>query len=243
MLGLDPCVAYLLANWAYLGRTRVPEELCTLTREKLESFFGTLAPHLRRPEDIPAVIELMERVYRPPHGPEAIWRPEALQEHLRHFPEGQILLKGPDGRVLADSSSVVLPESVALAPHTWSSITAGGTLANHDPGGSVFYGVDIAVDPAFQGLGLARKLYDARMALAKKLRCRWFAAGARIPGYHKVAHLMSPQAYVNDVIRGLRFDPTLSKQLKIGFRALALLPNYLRDVECCDQAVLIAKAV
>ena len=31
-------------------------------------------------------------------------------------------------------------------------ITAGGTLANHDPEGAVFYGVDIAVDPAFRGV-------------------------------------------------------------------------------------------
>ncbi len=153
-------------------------------------------PALRQAADIPGVIELMRRVYRPPHGPEALWKPEALAAHLERFPEGQILLKDGSGRVLADSTGAILPSALALRPHTWSEATGRGTLSTHDPKGEVFYGVDIAVDPSLQGMGLAKKLYGARLDLARVLGCRWFAAGARIPGYHKVAHLLSPETYL-----------------------------------------------
>jgi hypothetical protein len=45
------------------------------------------------------------------------------------------------------------------------------------------------------------------------------------------------------VVKGTRFDPTLSKQLRMGFEVLFMLPDYLKDVECCDHAVRIVKPV
>lgn len=47
--------------------------------------------------------------------------------------------------------------------------------------------------------------------------------------YHKVAHHIPVEQYVEDVIAGRRFDTNLSKQLRMGFRALALIPNYVAD--------------
>ncbi|HJW09773.1 MAG TPA: GNAT family N-acetyltransferase [Holophagaceae bacterium] len=243
MINLDPCLVYMLSNWACLGGGRAPSDLIAHPAETLAELFHYFGPSLRQAEDAPGIIALMRRVYLPPHGPESIWRAETLALQLKHFPQGQLLVKGPDGRVLADSCALVLPEEKALRPHTWAEITAGGTLATHDPHGTVFYGVNIAVDPSFQGLGLARKLYDARLALARRMGCRWFAAGARIPGYRKVAPWMSPKDYVDEVVRGEVFDPTLSKQLKMGFQVLGLLPDYAQDVECLGQAVLIARPV
>lgn len=205
--------------------------------------FGNLILRRRRTEDIPQVLDLMRRVYPPPHGPEAIWRSDAMAQHEARFREGQLMMLAPNGKVVADSTAVILPRELALRPHTWRGITDGGTLATHDPGGEVFYGVDLAVDPDYQGQGLARRLYEARMAVARRMGCRWFAAGARIPGYHLLADLLSPSAYVAEVLKGTLFDPTLSKQLRMGFEVLFMLPNYFKDVECCDHAVLIAKPV
>lgn len=243
MFALDPTLASLLAQWQIAGGPLPVDALMRFSRQRLKALLNPLLPVLRQATDIPGVIDLMRRVYRPPHGPEAIWKPELLAAHLARFPEGQILLKDGSGRVLADSTAAVLPASLALRPHTWSEATGGGTLSTHDPEGGVFYGVDIAVDPSLQGLGLAKKLYVARLQVARALGCRWFAAGARIPGYHKVARLLSPEAYLKEVVAGLRFDPTLSKQLKLGFRALTLLPGYLKDVESLDHAVLIVRPV
>ena len=241
MLVLDPFLTSVLAQWQIAGSPLPGEAFLRFSRERLHSLLNPIVPALRQVADIPGVIDLMKRVYRPPHGPEALWKPEALAAHLERFPEGQLLLKDGSGRVLADSTGARLPAELALRPHTWSEATGQGSLSTHDANGEVFYGVDIAVDPSLQGMGLAKKLYRARLDLARALGCRWFAAGARIPGYHTVAHLLSPETYFKEVRDGLRFDPTLSKQLRLGFTAVCLLPGYLADVESLNHAVLIVR--
>jgi len=194
----------------------------------------------RRAEDIPAVIDLMRRVYVQPHGPEAVWPAETLAKHLEIFPEGQISIVDGQGRVIADSTSMMVATEKALRPHRWSEITGRGTLAGHDPEGDVFYGVDLAVDPEFQETGLAHILYEARIALAIQMGCRSFVAGARMPGYHLASDLLTPESYVALIERGLIFDPTLSKQLRLGFILRGLLRNYISDPESADCAALIS---
>jgi GNAT superfamily N-acetyltransferase len=193
----------------------------------------------RRAEDIPGVIELMQRVYVEPHGPEAVWPAETLERHLHIFPEGQLLILDGQGKVIADSTAMLVSSERAMRPHRWSEITERGTLSSHDPNGDAFYGVDLAVDPEFQCMGLAHVLYAARIALAIQMGCSVFVAGARIPGYHLASDLLSAESYLALVERGLIFDPTLSKQLRLGFQLLGLLPNYISDPESKDCAALI----
>lgn len=198
----------------------------------------TLRP--RRPEDIPGVIDLMKRVYIEPHGPEAVWPAETLQRHLEVFPEGQLCILDGQGRLIADSTAMMACPEQALVPHRWSDFTGRGTLSSHHPTGKAFYGVDLAVDPDFQGMGLAHHLYAARIALAQRLGCRLFVAGARIPGYHQAADLLSPEHYLALVERGLIYDPTLSKQLRLGFSVRGLMTDYIADPESANCAALIA---
>ena len=240
MFALDPFLTSILAQWQIAGSPLPGDVLEHFSNQRLKGLLNPIVPAIRQATDIPGILRLMARVYHA-HGPEALWRPEALEAHLERFPEGQLLLKDGSGRVLADSTGLRLPARLALRPHTWSEATGRGTLSTHDPKGSVFYGADIAVDPSLQGLGLAKKLYAARLDLARSLGCRWFAAGARIPGYHKVARFLKPETYLKEVVEGLRFDPTLSKQLKLGFTALCLLPEYMADIESLNHAVLIVK--
>jgi ribosomal protein S18 acetylase RimI-like enzyme len=193
----------------------------------------------RRREDLPAVVELMERVYVEPHGPEAVWPEETLLEHLKHFPEGQFSILNDQGRLVADATTMRVASEKALRPHRWSQITGAGSLAPHDPLGDAFYGVDLAVDPAFRGMGLASHLYAARIALALAVGCRRFIAGARIPGYHLANDLFTPDEYLSLVERKLVHDPTLSTQLGLGFSLRGLLPDYISDAESLDCAALI----
>ncbi len=194
----------------------------------------------RRVEDIPGVIELMRRVYVEPHGPEAVWPAETLEQHLRVFPEGQLLIVDAQGKVIADSTSMMLSQERAVRLHRWSELTDHGTLSTHDPDGDTFYGVDLAVDPDFQGLGLAHILYASRIALALQKGCKWFVAGARMPGYHLASDLLTPESYLALVERGLLFDPTLSKQLRLGFILRGLLRDYITDPESANCAALIS---
>ena len=193
----------------------------------------------RQPEDLPGIVQLMEKVYVAPHGPEAVWPEEVLREHCRHFPEGQFTIVDDGGRVVADATSMMVASAKALAPHRWSGLTGNGSLAPHEPEGDAFYGVDIAVDPDRRGLGLARHLYAARMALARNRGCRRFVAGARIPGYHLATDLLAPEVYLSLVERKVIHDPTLSVQLKLGFSLRGMLPDYIADPESRDCAALI----
>jgi len=193
---------------------------------------------LRTPEDVGEIRDLMVRVYQAPHGPEAVWSAENLRRHLATFPEGQMVVEaGP--RLIGTATTQRVPLAAALAPHTWSGITGHGSLSTHDPAGEALYGVNIAVDLAWQGRGVGRQLYEARLDLARRLGCRAFVAGARIPGYHRLAAEMSPEAYVEAVVAGRVFDPTLSKQLQVGFQVRGVLRDYARDVETLGYAALI----
>ena len=188
--------------------------------------------------DIPGIRDLMRRVYPPPHGPEAVWGEENLRRHLERFPEGQMVVEaGQD--LIGTSTTMRATRARALAPHTWSGITAGGSLATHEADGEILYGVNIAVDPAWQGRGVGRRLYEARIALGRRLGCRAFVAGARIPGYHHHAATLTPEAYLEAVVAGRLFDPTLSKQMQVGFRVLGLLRDYAPDHETLGHAALI----
>lgn len=194
----------------------------------------------RRPRDIPGVIALMERVYVGPHGPEAVWPAGTLMQHFDHFPEGQFCIVDGNGRVVADSTTMLVRSCQALRPHRWSGITDRGTLSTHDPSGDAIYGVDLAVDPEFQGMGLAHHLYVARLGLGQRLGCRCFIAGARMPGYHLASDHLSPEGYLSLVKKELIFDPTLSKQLRLGFQIKGeVLRNYIKDPESENCAALI----
>jgi GNAT superfamily N-acetyltransferase len=182
--------------------------------------------------------DLMARVYPPPHGPEAIWSAANLVRHLECFPEGQLVVE-VEGVLVGTATTHRVPLASALAPHTWSGITGHGSLSTHDPEGEALYGVNVAVDPAWQGRGVGSLLYQGRIALGRRLGCRAFVAGARIPGYHLVAADLSPEAYVAEVAAGRRFDPTLSKQLHLGFQARGVLRDYAPDVETLGHAALI----
>jgi len=193
---------------------------------------------LRASEDVGEIRNLMVRVYPPPHGPEAVWSAENLRRHLATFPEGQMVVEAGE-HLVGTATAQQVSLAAALAPHTWSGITGHGSLSTHDPAGEVLYGVNIAVDPAWQGRGIGRLIYEARIDLARRLGCRAFVAGARIPGYHRHAAEMSPEAYIEAVVAGRIFDPTLSKQIRVGFQVRGVLLDYARDVETLGHAALI----
>ncbi len=65
-------------------------------------------------------------------------------------------------------------------------------------------------------------------------------AGARLRGYHRYGHEVSPGEYVARVIRGEIGDPTLSFQLRRGFVVIAVVSDYLRhDPESLGHAAVI----
>lgn len=101
------------------------------------------------------------------------------------------------------------------------------------------YGVESCVHPDQRGAGIGRRLMDARKRVLKQLNLRGMICGSAIIDYHKVAHEVPVEAYVGDVVAGRRFDTNLSKQLKMGFRAGHIIPDYLNDYDCQGYGVEI----
>jgi len=111
---------------------------------------------------------------------------------------------------------------------SWSEITSNGHFTTHDPEeGDTLYGGGVAVRPDARGRGVGRRLYYAREALLERLGLERIRAGARISGYGAVADELSADEYVRQVVAGERDDPTLSFQLRMGFRVLGVAPGYL----------------
>jgi GNAT superfamily N-acetyltransferase len=190
-----------------------------------------------RPEDIPRLIDLCRRVYAgmPP------WKPEQLESQMRVFPQGQIVAETPDRRVIGLASSLILSWDDYDPLGSWKDFTAGGYFTNHDPArGRTLYGAEICVDSEHRRQKVGRRLYDSRKALCRRLNLRRIRAGGRIPGYHAVADTMTAGEYVDRVVAGTLYDPTLTFQIRNGFKVLQVVPSYLKgDADSKEYATLI----
>jgi predicted amidohydrolase/ribosomal protein S18 acetylase RimI-like enzyme len=186
-------------------------------------------------EDIPAVVRLQNRVY-----PEALaWSAEELEQHLRIFPEGQLVAVDRDGEVRGSSSSLIIDWDDYAESAKWSSITASGTFATHNPLGKTLYGADMCVDPSARRLGIGSHFYEARKKLVRERRLKRLLTGGRIPGYAEFSQELTAQEYVADVVSGKKKDPTLSFQLANGLVVLDVVPEYLEDSESRGFATLL----
>lgn len=191
-----------------------------------------------RRDDFQGVIDLCLEIY--PHSPP--WAADQLESHISMFPEGQFVAfeSGSPRIVGAAASLIVLWDDYDMRTN-WRDFTAGGYFTNHDPiMGRTLYGADVMVSPHLQGRGIGTRLYRERRELARRLGLLRIRAGARLRGYHRHADTMSPQEYLDRVVRGDMVDPTLSFQLSQGFEVLALVDNYLRhDPESLGFAAVI----
>ncbi len=190
-----------------------------------------------QPGDIAAIIDLCRRVYTSAMP----WTELQLQSHLSIFPDGQfVAVDAADDQVVGMASSLVVLWDDYDVNDNWRDFTDSGMFTNHDPEGHTLYGAEVMVDPQRQGKGIGKKIYAARRELTHRLGLRRIRAGARLRGYSRYQQQMSPEDYVLKVIRREIGDPTLSFQLKQGFRVLGVVRDYLHhDAESMGHAALI----
>ena len=188
--------------------------------------------------DFPGITELCQAVY--PHS--APWRARHLASHLEVFPEGQfVAVDCQTGTVVGMAASLIVLWDDYEHHDTWLEFTDRGMFSNHDPqSGRTLYGAEVMVHPSFHRMGIGKKLYRARNQLVHRLGLLRIRAGARLRGYHRVANLMSAEEYVREVVSRKRKEPTLSFQLREGFRVFEVIPGYLQnDPESLGWAALI----
>jgi len=192
------------------------------------------------PRDAEPMQDLMHRVYKTTREqPDGTFLAAQFRRHMELFPEGQFVALDA-GQVVGLTASMRIPfDPEKPFIEGWYETISDGWLTRHDPAAEWMYGVESCVHPDYQGSGIGGKLMEARFEVAKALNLRGMVAGSAVISYHKVAEQVAPDAYVRGVVEGRYFDNNLSKQLRKGFRALALIPNYLPDPETRGWGVVI----
>lgn len=185
-----------------------------------------------------AQLEELQRTCYPTLGDHELMRVEHFASQYRIFAEGQIVaLDG--GRVVGQGSGFFIDFDFANPDHRFKEICDGFYFTRHNPKGAYYYGADISVHPAYRGQGLGKRIYAARQAIVCRYNRRGIVAGGLIPGYAAYKRTLSVQEYVDRVVAGDLQDPTLSFQLRNGFRVRGLIENYIEDSASDNWSTLI----
>lgn len=189
-------------------------------------------------EDFSQITKLSRQIY-PNDTP---WKEEELASHLELFPQGQfVAVESKTGEIVGMSASLIILWDDYDINENWNEFTDGGMFTNHDPeNGRTLYGAEVMVAPNKQRRGIGKKIYAARRELVEKLGLLRIRAGARLRYYHRFQDQISADAYVRKVIKKEIGDPTLSFQLREGFKVIAVVSDYLpNDAESLGKAAII----
>lgn len=190
-----------------------------------------------RPEYFEGLEEL-QRVCYPTLDPRELMRVEHYTKQYEIFPEGQFVALDGD-RVVGQGSGFFIDFDFEHPDHTFFDICAGFYFTNHDPEGGYYYGADISVHPDYRRRGIGGMLYEARKGLVKRYNKRGIVAGGLIPGYAQHKQDMTVHEYVERVVAGELYDPTLTFQLRNGFQVRGLIQDYIEDSASDNWATLI----
>jgi ribosomal protein S18 acetylase RimI-like enzyme len=194
-----------------------------------------------RPEHAEQLEEL-QRIVFPTLADDELILAKHYLKHLEIFPEGQFVITDND-KVIGMTSTMRSAFDMNDLHHSFKETFAGGWMTNHNSVGDWLYGLDIGVHPDYRGKGLARLLYRARHSIVQKLGLKGQITVGMMSGYGALSEAMSGEAYYAELIAGLRTDPTVTPQMKIGFEPIALIPDYLNDPVCGNYGVFIKLTV
>lgn len=198
---------------------------------------GALTYRTVTPELADACEEL-ERTAFPHADPDDLITADDVLAYTETFPDGFLVCL--DGERLAGQAAGILLDFDFDRPeHTLAGITGEHQCGNHDPDGDWYYGTDLVVHPDYRRRGLGHAFYELRKDVARRYGCKGIIAGSHIPGYAGHRDAMSVADYLERVVAGDLYDPTLSFQLQEGFEVRGVLPGYLHDDSTGGDAALI----
>lgn len=190
-------------------------------------------------EDFYELIQIQSECFPPPFPSELWWNKEQLSNHVIHFPEGAICIE-VDGTLAGSLTGLCVNFDPNHMEHTWEEITDHGYITNHNPSGNTLYIVDISVRPKFRKLGLGKRMMQAMYHVVIQKKLERLLGGGRMPGYHKLADRMTPERYLNKVLKGDLKDPVITFLLRCGRVPIGgIVENYLDDKESCHYAALM----
>lgn len=183
--------------------------------------------HIRQAtrKDIQAIIDLSIRVY----GKDWASEKPMVSAQLEAFPEGQFVVEYNE-EIVGHCATFIISGEIALAPHTWDTITGYGFASRHNPHGDYLYGMEVCVDPEYRNQRIGQRLYDARKQLCQEYGLKGIVFAGRLPGLRRRSKKYpTPEAYVEAVQQREIRDPVLHFQIRNDFEIIGILPNYLPD--------------
>ncbi len=195
-------------------------------------------PELVVTQMLPEHLAGVERISAPVGSDSECFSRKYLSQILERYPEGQFVALR-HGQVVSYALTMRTHRSPGDVPLQWMDAIGDMTLRHHQPAGEWLYGVDFAVDPSARRMGIGSKMYKARFDFVKRLNLRGMYAGGMLMGYHRYQDQMMSTEYAHKVITGELEDPTVSMQMKRGFRPRAVIEQYSELPQAGSCAVLI----
>ena len=184
-------------------------------------------------------LEELQKLVFPTLSKESLMRKEHYLNHIKIFQEGQFVAV-KEGKVIGMTTSIRY--NLHLNDHhTFNDVLAGGYLNTHEPGGEWLYGMDIGTHPDYRGLGIAKFLYEARQETVYKLGLKGQYTYGMLSGYGTLKSRVSADEYYKQVIQHTMKDPTVSRQMKFGFKPYGLVAGYVEDPVCDGYCALLIR--
>lgn len=191
-------------------------------------------------------LERLQEIVFPTLAKDSLMRREHYLNHIRIFPEGQFVaiketrLPDEQGKVIGMTTTIRYHLDLH-DKHTFNDVLDGGFLNTHQPDGDWLYGMDIGTHPDYRGMGIATYLYDARQETVIKLGLKGQYTYGMMSGYGELKTKMSAEEYYKLLLQGKLKDPTVSRQIKNGFKPYGLVPGYVEDPVCDGYCVLLIR--
>lgn len=189
-------------------------------------------------KDFWCLIAIQKESFPPPFPSDLWWTEEQLLSHVAHFPRGALCME-VNGEIVASMTGHIVDFDPLDPDHTWEEITKNGYITNHNSYGNSLYVVDICVHPNFRKYGLGHWLMQSMYEVVVHLGLKRLIGGARMPGYHKVADVMTAEQYVEAVMRGKMKDPVVTFLQRCGRTPVCIVENYIEDEESLNYALLM----
>jgi|TARA_B100002003_G_scaffold104831_1_gene97332 GNAT superfamily N-acetyltransferase len=180
----------------------------------------------------------IERAAFPTVGTVDLLSAEDIEILCGVFPEGGFVALDGD-KPVAMGVGILIGFDFDEPHHSLDDLCGEHSCGNHRDDADWYYGVTIAVDPHYRRLGIGQQLYVLRKETVRRLGRKGIVAGGVIPGYADHIGEMTADEYVDRVVAGELYDPTLSFQLENGFETRGAIPDYMDDPAVGDNAVLI----
>jgi ribosomal protein S18 acetylase RimI-like enzyme len=188
--------------------------------------------------DFQDLIRIQQESFPPPFRPDLWWNKEQLNNHVTLFPEGALCIE-IDGKIAGSMTGLLVDFDAQQMEHTWEEITDNGYIRNHNPDGNTLYVVDIGVSPSYRKLGLGKWLMLSMYEVVVHKGLERLLGGGRMPGYHKKVNEMTPEQYLESVVKGELKDPVITFLLRCGRTPVQVVANYLEDKESCNFGTLM----